>query len=75
MDKLDRIRACYQHCCLKYVVGEMMTNQTLRERLKIDEKNYSMVSRVIKEATEKNLIKPYDINAGTKSIRYIPNWA
>jgi len=75
MDKLDRIRACYQHCCLKYVVGEMMTNQTLRKRLKIDEKNYSMVSRVIKEATEKNLIKPYDINAGTKSIRYIPNWA
>ena len=22
MNKEDRVRACYQHCCLKYVAGE-----------------------------------------------------
>jgi ATP-dependent DNA helicase RecG len=26
MDRADRIRACYQHCALKYVMSERMTN-------------------------------------------------
>lgn len=39
MDKPDKIRACYQHACLKYTVGEQMTNQTFRERMNIEEKN------------------------------------
>jgi predicted HTH transcriptional regulator len=34
MDKDDKIRACYQHCCLKYVSNEKMTNQSLRDRFK-----------------------------------------
>ena len=28
MSKRDRIRACYQHCCLLYVSGQRMSNQT-----------------------------------------------
>ena len=35
MTREDKIRACYQHCCLKYVNRERMTNQTLRERFKL----------------------------------------
>src|SRR5690606_22396784 len=35
MSKSDRIRACYQHCALKYVSNERMSNQTLRERFKL----------------------------------------
>jgi predicted HTH transcriptional regulator len=31
MDRDDRIRACYQHCALKWVVSERMTNQSLPE--------------------------------------------
>ena len=27
MDRNDRIRACYQHCCLRYVMNERMTNR------------------------------------------------
>ncbi len=38
MDKQDKIRACYQHCCLKVVSGEIMTNQSLRLRFGVDEK-------------------------------------
>ncbi len=33
MDRSDRIRACYQHCCLRYVMNERMSNQTLRGAL------------------------------------------
>ena len=38
MDKTDRIRACYLHACLRYVQRDYMTNTTLRERFRIDEK-------------------------------------
>lgn len=43
----ERMQACYQHACLKYVSNEKMTNQTLRERFGIDQKNYSMASRLM----------------------------
>ena len=69
MTKDDRIRACYQHCSLKYVSREFMTNKTLRERFKINEKNYPMVSRVIKDTIDANLIKQ------DESKRYVPFWA
>lgn len=75
MDKEDRIRACYQHCCLRYVNREHMNNTSLRDRLGIDLKNSAMVSRVIKDTLNANLIKPYDSEAGTKAMRYIPHWA
>jgi ATP-dependent DNA helicase RecG len=35
MDRNDRIRACYQHCCLRYLMNERMTNQSLRARFKL----------------------------------------
>jgi len=44
MDRNDRIRACYQHCCLRYVMNEQMTNQSLRERFKLAEKKIAAVS-------------------------------
>lgn len=70
MSKPDKVRACYQHSCLKYVSGEYMTNQSLRERLNIDKKNYSIVSRIIKEAISSSVISEYD-----NSRMYIPFWA
>lgn len=74
MDKEDRIRACYQHCCLKYVNREHMNNKSLRTRFNIDEKNSAMVSRVIKDTVKTGLIKPFDAEAGTKAMRYVPHW-
>lgn len=32
MDKDNRVRSCYFHACLKYVVRDYMTNASLRER-------------------------------------------
>jgi predicted HTH transcriptional regulator len=75
MSKEDRIRACYLHCCLKYVNREDMNNTSLRERFGIEAKNSAMVSRIIKEACKVELIKPYDLGAANKSMRYIPKWA
>jgi len=75
MDKEDRIRACFLHCCLRYVNREHMNNSSLRERLGIDVKNSAMVSRVIKDTVKAELIRPYDPDAGAKAMRYIPYWA
>lgn len=65
----DKIRATYQHCVLKYISGEYMSNKSLRERFGIDAGNYPQASRIIKSATEAGLIKEY---AGSKT--YVPFW-
>jgi predicted HTH transcriptional regulator len=74
MSKEDRIRACYQHCCLKYMDNKKMTNQSLRERMGIEEKNYPMASKIIKEAINVGLIKEYQFNQSRKFASYIPYW-
>lgn len=60
MDHRDKIRACYQHTCLKYANGQTITNQSFRERIGIAEQNYSIASRIIAEAIEDGKIKAYD---------------
>ena len=60
MDKENKIRACYQHCCLQYVTGEKMTNETLRKRLNIAQKNHSIASRIIAETVNAGYIKSYN---------------
>lgn len=74
MDKEERVRACYLHCCLKYVNREPMNNPSLRERFNIEAKNKSMVTRIINDTLELQLIKLYDPDVGAKSRRYIPFW-
>ncbi|GAA4839468.1 ATP-binding protein [Algivirga pacifica] len=69
MSKQDKLRAVYQHCSLKYISGEYMTNQSLRERFDVDKKNYPVISRLIKEAVNEGVIKEYD-----NSRMYVPFW-
>jgi len=76
MSKEDRIRACYQHCCLKYVEKVQMTNQSFRKRMEIEEENAAMVSRIIKETVNAGYIKGFNPdNASKKHAKYIPFWA
>ena len=76
MEREDKIRACYQHCCLKYVSSSRMSNQTLRERFKIEEKNYATASRIIADTIDAKLIKPSDAQSKSKKFAtYIPFWA
>lgn len=76
MDKQDKVRACYQHSCLKYVSGEIMTNQSLRDRLGVENHNYSTVSRIISDTKESGLIKDYDPDNRSRTYaKYLPFWA
>ena len=75
MDKDDRVRACYLHACLKYVMRDFLTNASLRERFGVKEKNKASVSRYIREAIQAGLIKPFDEDAARKSMKYVPSWA
>ena len=75
MDKADRIHACYLHACLKHVMLERMTNASLRERFGFEERNSAMASRIIRDALEKGVIKPFDSKQGKRNARYIPAWA
>ena len=74
MTKEDRTRACYQHCCLKYMNNEKMTNQSFRERMGIEEKNYPMASKIIKETVNEDLIREFQPNHSRKFTSYIPYW-
>jgi predicted HTH transcriptional regulator len=73
--KEERIQACYQHACLKYMMNDMLTNKSLRERLGVEEKNYPLISTVIKDTLAAGLIKvgtPEGTNR--RNIAYIPIW-
>lgn len=76
MDKKDKIRACYQHCCLRYVSNDKMTNQSLRDRFSIESKNSAIASRIIKEALNEKVIKEDDPESNSRKYKkYIPFWA
>ncbi|WP_026449959.1 ATP-binding protein [Aequorivita capsosiphonis] len=70
MTKKDKVRATYQHCVLKYLSNEYMSNSSLRLRFGIDDKNYPQASRIIKQAIVDGLIAEYE-----NSKTYIPYWA
>ena len=75
MSKEDRIRACYQHCCLKYMEKEPMSNQSFRERMKIEEENTAMASRIIKDTVNSRFIKDFNPESTSKKhAKYIPYW-
>lgn len=71
----EKLQICYQHCVLKYVNHEPMTNATLRQRFGIEAKSSAIVSRILKEALSAHLIKPYNPDAGPRLRRYVPDWA
>ncbi|ULO00741.1 putative transcriptional regulator (AlbA domain) [Campylobacter sp. RM5004] len=73
MTKQDRIRATYQHCCLKWASRDVMTNASLRARFKIGDKQHSKASKIISDTLEVGLIKQQDPeNKSTKHTKYVP---
>ena len=76
MNGSDRVRACYQHCVLQYVLRKQMTNQSLRERFGLPEGSSNTVSQIITATMEQDLVKS-DPNApdSRRYARYIPAWA
>ena len=75
MDGEERVRACYLHACLKYVMRDFLTNASLRERFGIKPNNKAVASRRIREAMDAGMIKPFDENASRRLMKYVPFWA
>lgn len=76
MDKSDKVRACFQHCVLRYLMGEKMSNQSLRERFGLNSRQSDVASRVVGLAVEESLIKLEDPNNSSRRYaKYIPYWA
>ena len=76
MDRNDRIRAWYQHCCLRYVMNERMTNQSLRERFNVPENKSPNISQIIAASTDAGKIKLADpTQTSTRYRSYTPFWA
>jgi hypothetical protein len=76
MDREDRVRACYQHCALKWVRSQHMTNQSLRERFHLPESKSAIASQVIAAAIEGGMVKADEkVGGSRKFARYMPFWA
>ena len=75
MSRVERVRACYLHACLRYVQSDTMTDSTLRECFGIEPRNSAIASRIIRDTIAEGLVEPYDPDQGTKHARYVPFWA
>ncbi len=70
----DKLLACYLHACVLYVRGEYMTNSSLRKRFGLEDSSSGTSSRIIREAVEKKLIKPFDPSTAPRYMKYMPAW-
>jgi len=66
MDRDDPIRACYQHCALRWVMGERMTTQSLRGRFHLPEHKTAIASQIIAAAIEAKVVKLDDKAGGSR---------
>lgn len=75
MTTTERVHASYLHACLRYLIHDYMTNESLRERFGVPaEKSYN-ISKLIAATKKKGLIAPAEPDQSNKYARYIPHWA
>ena len=75
LSKAEKIRACFFHCVLRWLMNDYMSNTTLRQRFSLADDDYQAVSAVISEAVELKRIVPAEPNQGRRNARYVPPWA
>lgn len=71
----DRLWACYLHACVQYVQEDHLTNASLRTRFGLETSSSGNISRLIKDALQKGLIKALDPDTAPRYMKYIPFWA
>lgn len=71
----DKLWSTYLHACIKFTEGEALTNTSLREKFGVAETSAGSISRLIKEAVNKKLIRPVDPTTAPRYMKYIPIWA
>lgn len=75
MDSEARIRACYQHACLRYESNDYMSNASFRLRLGLKDKQYPQVSIVIRDTIDLGLIRPLTEDQANRNAKYVPHYA
>ncbi|MGC4068710.1 MAG: ATP-binding protein [Polyangiaceae bacterium] len=75
MDKQERVRACYLHACLRWVQGEHLTNNSVRERFGLPETQGATASRLIRDAVTAGLLVLRDPDTSRRLMEYLPYWA
>lgn len=70
----DKVWSTYLHACIKFIEGEALTNNSLRERFGLKETSSGSVSRLIKQVLNHKLIKPLDPDTAPRHMKYIPIW-
>lgn len=71
----DKLWSCYLHACLMFIQGEGLTNASLRKRFGVKESLSGSISRLIREAVARGLVKPLDPGTAPRYMKYIPVWA
>ena len=71
----ERLWACYLHACICYLQDDFLTNSSFRERFGLKESSSGMVSRIIKEAVDKKVVRPFDPDTAPRYMKYVPIWA
>jgi len=76
MDRGERVRACYQHCCLRYVLLKSTTNQSVRERFGLQPTQMETASRILRDTVQAGRIKIDPTKSNSMKFReYLPDWA
>lgn len=75
MSENDRLWSCYMHACIMYIQSSQLTNSSLRKRFGMPASSAGSVSRLIKLAVDKKLIKPLVPLTAPRYMKYIPFWA
>lgn len=76
MSTQEKIWACYLHACLEWVAQRPITNSSLRQRFGVADESYHVVSRILRDAVESKIVKPFDPDSTSKKhARYLPFWA
>lgn len=70
MTGTERIHACYLHACLRYLMHDYMSNESLRERFGISRSKSYNISKLIAAAKKKGLIAPAEAEQSNKYAEY-----
>ncbi len=71
MNRSDRIRACYQHCVLQWVMHKQMTNQGLRAHFNLPERSSGTISQIIAATVGEGLIKAPPASGKSRALMFL----
>lgn len=75
MTTTERVHACYLHACLRYLMHDYMTNESLRERFGLSADKSSTISKIFTAAKKRGLIVAAEADQSLKFARYLPHWS